>query len=128
MSGADLACVVYSSVPADWSVWLKTDQAGNNQNITADKHITRSNASGPVKELVLQIRNATEQDAGIYTCRAQFSGVVKKDTLRLTVIGNKDIKKNSSYSDLCKFLLILREGILYHIRTFLVGHQLVCFN
>ena len=71
MNGADLVCIVHSNVPADWSVWLKTDQAGNNQNITDDKHMTRSRTSGPVKELVLQIRNATEQDAGIYTCEAR---------------------------------------------------------
>ena len=90
MNGADLPCIVYSNVPADWSVWLKTDQAGNNQNITDVKRMTRSRTSGPVKELVLQIRNATEQDAGMYTCRAQFGGVVREDTLRLTVTGNKD--------------------------------------
>ena len=93
MNGADLACIVYSNATADWSAWLKTDQSGNNQNITDDKHMTRSDTSGPVKELVLLIRNATEQDAGIYTCRAQFGGLVREDTLRLTVTGNKDDSK-----------------------------------
>ena len=105
MNGADLVCIVHSNVPADWSVWLKTDQAGNNQNITDDKHMTRSRTSGPVKELVLQIRNATEQDAGIYTCRAQFGGVVREDTLRLTVTGNKDdsVKKMILFEEISRW-------------------------
>ena len=105
MNGADLVCIVHSNVPADWSVWLKTDQAGNNQNITDDKHMTRSRTSGPVKELVLQIRNATEQDAGIYTCRAQFGGVVREDTLLLTVTGNKDdsVKKMILFEEISRW-------------------------
>lgn len=81
---------MYSSVPADMSVWLKTDQAGKKQNITADKHTIRTIKSGPVEELVLQIRNATEQDAGTYTCRAQFGALVNEDTLRLAVTGSKE--------------------------------------
>ena len=118
MNGADLACIVYSSVPADRSVWLKTDKAGNNINITSDKHITRSNTSGPVKELVLQIRNATEQDAGMYTCRAQFGAVVKEDTLQLTVTGNKDDNvKILLIQVFINFIFILYEEILYQIRT-----------
>ena len=85
---ADLACIVYSSVDADTSVWLKTDQAGNKLNITS--HTIRTKTSGRIKELVLQIRNATEQDAGTYTCRAQISGDIKEDTIRLAVAGKKE--------------------------------------
>ena len=96
--GADLACIVYSSVPADMSVWLKTDQAGNNQNITADKHTIRTNTSGPAQELVLQIRNATEQDAGTYTCRAQFGSLVNEDMLRLAVTGNREYQHKKVFS------------------------------
>lgn len=90
LAGADLFCIVFSSAPADWSVWLKrTDQAGHAQNVTVSKHTIRSLTSGSVRELVLQIRNATEQDAGTYICRAQFAGVIQEDTLRLAVTGNK---------------------------------------
>ena len=88
--GVDLACIVYSSVAADTTVWLKTDRAGNKLSITSDKHTVKTSTSGRVKELVLQIRNATEQDSGTYTCRAQISGDIKEDTMQLAVAGKKE--------------------------------------
>ena len=88
MGGVDLACIVYSTVPAEWNVWLKTD-LGHVRNITTDRYIIKSQRSGSVTELLLQIRNATEQDTGNYTCRAQFGAVIQEESLQLVVTGRQ---------------------------------------
>ena len=90
MGAADIACIVHASVPADWNIWSKTDQSGHVHNITNDKHNITSQTFGSFSELVLQVRNATKEDAGIYNCRAQFSGDIQETAVQVAVRGKAE--------------------------------------
>ena len=89
MGGANIFCIVNSKIPADWSVWVKSDHAGRVFNNTNNKHTVTAQTFGSFTELVLQIRNATEEDAGTYNCRVQFSGDIQEEAVRVTVTGSK---------------------------------------
>ena len=89
----DIVCIVHSIFPADWSVWLKSDQSGRVQDSSIEKHTVIAKRTGALSELVLRIRNATEEDEGTYTCRAMFGGDIKEQSAQLTVKGISEGQK-----------------------------------
>lgn len=95
--GADIVCIVQSNVPADWSVWVKSDQSGRVQDGSIKKYTVIATRTGVFSELVLRIRNATEEESGTYTCRAMFGGDIKEQSVQLTVNGT-DGQKYKQYS------------------------------
>ena len=95
--GADIVCIVQSNVPADWSVWVKSDQSGRVQDSSIKKHTVIAKSTGVFSELVLRIRNATEEDSGTYSCRAMFGGDIKEQSVQLTVKGISDGRKYKQY-------------------------------
>lgn len=76
-----------SKVPADWSMWLKTDESGSTEKNLTDRHTVIAKTLGWFTELVLQIRNATEEDAGTYICRAAVGADTEENSARLAVKG-----------------------------------------
>lgn len=76
-----------SKVPADWSMWLTTDESGSTEKNLTDRHTVKAKTLGWFTELVLQIRNATEEDAGTYICRAAVGADTEEHSARLAVKG-----------------------------------------
>ena len=98
--GADIVCIVQSKVPADWSVWVKSDQSGRVQDSSIKQHTVIAKSTGVFSELVLRIKNAAEEDSGTYTCRAMFGGDIKEQSVQLTVKGisnGRKYKRNSTH-------------------------------
>ena len=88
--GANIVCIVQSLVPAHWSMWLKTDESGRTAKNLTDRHTVIAKTFRWLTELVLQIKNATEEDAGTYICRAAVGTDTEEHKARLTVKGTSE--------------------------------------
>lgn len=88
MGGADIVCIIDSTVPAKWSMWLKANQGKSSNERQSNRHTVLATTSGMSSELVLQIRNASIDDTGTYVCRAKFTdGSVQEKIAKVKVKG-----------------------------------------
>lgn len=86
MGGADIVCIIDSTVPAKWSMWLKANQGDSTNERQSNRHTVVATTSGMSSELVLQIRNASIDDTGTYVCRAKFTdGSVQEKIAKVKV-------------------------------------------
>lgn len=88
MGEADIVCIIDSTVPAKWSMWLKASQGDSTTERQSNRHTVIATTSGMSSELVLQIRNASIDDTGTYVCRAKFTdGSIQEKIAKVKVKG-----------------------------------------